>query len=73
MASLIHVGPHLDAKRDALRAGFSGEGATAGASVVGDVLVTRMVASSGYALRRLLVATLGCLGDGRPLPRNWFC
>jgi urease accessory protein len=74
MASLIHVGPHLEAKRDALRAGFPGsEGATAGASVVGDVLVTRMVASSGYALRRLLVAALGCLGEGRPLPRNWFC
>jgi len=73
MASLIHVGRRIEAKRDALRARFSeNEGSVAGASVVGDVLVARMVAASGHTLRGVLIPALGCLRDGRPLPRNWF-
>src|SRR3546814_2682809 len=56
MASLLHVGRDLAAKRDALRAGFAqGGGTLAGASVVGDVLVARIVAPGGNALRRLLI------------------
>jgi urease accessory protein len=74
MASLLHVGRDLAAKRDALRAGFAqGGGALAGASVVGDVLIARIVAPGGNTLRRLLMVALGSLRDRRSLPRNWFC
>ncbi|HET6630253.1 MAG TPA: urease accessory protein UreD [Woeseiaceae bacterium] len=74
MASLLHVGRDLAAKRDALRAGFAQDyGALAGASVVGDVLIARIVAADGNTLRRLLIAALGPLRDRRSLPRNWFC
>ena len=74
MASLVHVGQDLEAKRDALRSGFSDvERSAAGASVIGDVLVVRMVAQSGRALRECMIPALGCVRGGRPLPRNWHC
>jgi urease accessory protein len=74
MASLLHVGRDIAAKRDALRVGFAqSEGVLAGAGVVGDVLTARIVAPSGNTLRRLLMVALGSLRDRRPLPRNWFC
>lgn len=74
MASLVHVGQDLETKRDALRAIFSRlNGATAGASVVGEVLVTRIVAPAGRTLREWLIPALGVLRDRRALPRNWLC
>lgn len=74
MASLMHVGRELAAKRDALRASFAqGGGALAGASVVGDALIVRIVAPGSSALRRLLIVALGPLRDRRTLPRNWLC
>jgi urease accessory protein len=74
MASLVHVGQALDLKRDALRAGFeSSEEALAGASVVGDVLVAKIVAPGGLALRRALIPALAALREPRPLPRLWSC
>lgn len=74
MASLLHRGAGLLAKRDALRAACEeGPDARAGASVVGEVLVARIVAAHGAALRRVLIAALAILRDARPLPRLWFC
>jgi urease accessory protein len=73
LASLVHVGPDLAGKRDALRAGFAGGAdVRAGASVVGDVLVARMVAPGGSGLRHALVAALGSLRHPRATPRLWF-
>jgi urease accessory protein len=74
LATLIHVGPNSAAKRDALRARFADNVATqAGASVVGEVLVARIVAAGGSALRPVLIAALAILRDARPLPRLWSC
>lgn len=74
MASLLHVGRDPVAKRDALRTRFAQSAeAIAGASVVGDVLIAKIVAFSGSALRRALIPALACLRDPRPLPRLWSC
>jgi urease accessory protein len=73
MASVVHVGKALEFKRDALRADFSEiERSVAGVSVIGDVLVARILAPSGRALRDVLIRALSCLRGRRPLPRNWF-
>ncbi|WBY00575.1 urease accessory protein UreD [Ramlibacter tataouinensis] len=74
MASLAHVGPDLEAKRDALRSSFTKlDCATAGASLVNGVLVARMVACTGMALRSALNQALVPLRGARPLPRSWLC
>lgn len=74
MATLMHAGAGLTVKRDALRTVFDdAAGARAGASVIGEILVARIVAAGGSALRPLLVAALSILRDARPLPRLWFC
>ncbi len=74
MASLVHVGNDLEAKRDALRLVFTElNGLVAGASVVGGVLVARMLARSSRALRSMLITALYSLRERRPLPRNWLC
>jgi urease accessory protein len=74
MASVVHVGPDLEAKRDALRDRFSQiEDVAAGASLVGDVILVRIVAPVGHALRRALIPALGVLCNPRPLPRAWSC
>ncbi len=74
MASLLHIGPDVARKREALRAAFDeGEDAWAGASLIGEVLVARIVASGGAALRRMVIPALAVLRDARPLPRLWSC
>ena len=74
MANLVYIGPDLAAKRDALRAGFADcAHAQAGASVIGEVLSARIVATGGSALRRVLMTALTVLRDARPLPRLWTC
>ena len=74
LASIVHVGSDLTDKRDALRAAFAAiEPLWAGASVVGDVLVARMVAQDGRLLRRALLAALTCVRRERGLPRSFLC
>lgn len=74
LATVIHVGDGLEPKRDAVRAMLADAGeAAAGASIVGDVLVARFVASGVMALRQALIPALAILRDGRPLPRLWTC
>lgn len=74
LATLVHAGSDLVAKRDALRAAFEPiERLVAGASVMGEVLVARMVAPDGRTARRALMAALACVRRERPLPRNWLC
>lgn len=72
--TLVHIGQSLGSKRDALRAAFSGANQVmAGATILGDVLVARIVAPSGSALRSVLVPAMECIRDGRRLPTNWLC
>lgn len=74
MTSLVHVGSDLVVKRNALRAAFAAcGGIRAGASVVGEVLVARIVAPGGRELRRALAAAVESLRHPRPIPRLWFC
>lgn len=74
VACVVHVGKHLEAKRDALRAAFSNsEGCRAGVSMVNGALLARIVAPNGRALRNVLVRAIDGVRDRRPLPRNWQC
>ncbi len=74
MASVVHVGRDLEARRDALRETMARfDGTAAGASVANGVLVARLVAPGSRALRAALAAALACLREQRPLPRNWLC
>lgn len=74
IASIVHAGADLAAKRDAIRCAWADAAdARAGASVIDSLLVARVAAGSAAALRRLVVPALELLRDGRPLPRNWFC
>jgi urease accessory protein len=70
VATLLYVaadaGERLDALRDALH------NAEAGGSVDGDLLVARVLAPSGAALRRSVETALFALRR-RPLPRVWLC
>lgn len=76
IASLLMVGPDLDARLDPLREIIAAhretpEGWTeAGVSAFDGMLVGRLIASDGQTLRTLLVSLLEFLTEG-PLPRVW--
>jgi urease accessory protein len=72
-ATLVAAGPGIEARLERLRAladALGGDGAEAGASLVDRVLVARILAVDGRALRRLLAPFAECLLEG-PLPRVW--
>jgi len=66
VATLFAVG--LNSRLDALRAALAG--AHAGASVMDDVLLARVLAPDAAALRKIMVHALAALRPG-PLPRVW--
>lgn len=85
IASILYAGDHAEVLRDALRpvlAKCEGEG---GCSVNGAVLLVRLLATEGAALRHTLVAllrtaleiaggnTAAKTGTGVALPRVWSC
>lgn len=71
IATIVHAAAdaerHLDALREAL-APFE-----AGASCWDGLLVARIVAPGGAALRQAVVTGLNILRGGRTLPRVWLC
>jgi|AP12_2_1047962.scaffolds.fasta_scaffold12337_2 urease accessory protein len=71
-ATVLLVSPEasalVDAARETIACGL-GEG---GASVWNDMLVARLAAPSGQALRNDLVALVECL-RGSSMPRVWYC
>lgn len=71
VATLLHAAPdaarHLDPLRTAL-APFD-----AGATTHGGLLLARITAPSGAALRHAVLAGLNILRAGRTLPRVWMC
>jgi urease accessory protein len=71
VASLLYAGADAAMRRDDLRAVLTGF--EAGVSLVGDLLVARIVAADGEILRAAVVQALACLRDGRDLPRVWRC
>jgi urease accessory protein len=70
LATILHAGPPADL--DALRA-LSPPGVEAGASLFDGLLVLRLAARDGAALRPALIAMLAILRPCRALPRVWLC
>jgi urease accessory protein len=71
VATVIYVAPDAADKLDAVRATFAS--AQAGASVWNGMLVARILGADSAAVRSTVVAVLGVLRAGRPLPRVWLC
>lgn len=71
-ATLLLAGASAASRLDPLRALLSDE-ANAGASLRDGVLLVRIVAADGMALRRLLVPAISILRGGVALPRVWQC
>lgn len=72
-ATLVMAGPGLAGTLEAVRARFEDEtfaAVEAGAGLVSDLLVIRLLSGDAQALRRALVTLLGHL-TGRALPRTW--
>lgn len=70
VATLVYVAPDADVRLPALRDAL--QGAEAGASSEDGLLVARVVAPTGAALRHTIEKALLAL-RGRPLPRVWLC
>jgi urease accessory protein len=69
-ATVVHVAPDAEAHLDGVRAVLPSEG---GASAWNGLLLVRILAATGGALRRALIAVLGAIRGLRPLPRVWSC
>jgi urease accessory protein len=73
VATLVHVAPDAEAALDDVREGLSRVPGEAGASAWNGMLLTRILAASGAALRVAVIAVLAVLRASRPLPRVWAC
>lgn len=85
IASILYAGEDAESLRDALRPVLETCGEQGGCSANGDVLLVRILAEEGAALRRTLVAllrtaleiaggeTAANTGTGVALPRVWSC
>jgi urease accessory protein len=71
-ATLVLVAPDAEARLDAARAALAGAVGEAGASAWNGMLVARLVAPAGDALRHGLVRLIETL-RGTPMPRVWHC
>lgn len=73
LATLVLVAPDAMRRLDAVRDALDGVAAETGASAWDGMLVVRLLARHGLALRLAVVAALSSLRDGRTLPRTWLC
>ena len=73
VATLIHVAPDAEARLVPLRDAWAEAPAEAGASAWDGMLVGRVVARDGAALRATVTAGLAALRERRALPRVWLC
>ena len=69
VATLVHVAPEAEAALDSVR----GAVPQGGVSAWDGMLVARMLAADGAALRQQVIAALQVLRGDRPLPRVWNC
>jgi urease accessory protein len=67
-ATILHVAPDAERRLDAVRDLLPD---SAGASVVGERLVVRVLAPNGLALRRAIAPTIALLSRAGALPRLW--
>ena len=70
-ATIVLVSPDAASRLDDVRAALAD--AEAGASAWNGMLVARILAPDGAALRASVIAGLNCLRDARTLPRVWQC
>ena len=71
LASVLYAAPDAEARLAGVREAL--EGAKAGVSAWGGLLVARLLAPDSASLRKNAIAALSVLRDGRPLPRVWGC
>ncbi len=71
MASIIYAGPDTQRRLLAVRAALAKLPCEAGASAFEGIILIRILASTGAALRTGVVAALKTCRDNRPLPRSW--
>src|SRR5262249_18795459 len=72
-ATIVHIDPAPTGSLGALRAALAAAPAEAAASERDGVVVSRIVAADGAALRSSLIAALLALRSERPMPRVWMC
>jgi urease accessory protein len=70
-ATVVRAGPGSEALLGPVRDALADAPAEAGASAWDGLLVARVAAPDGARLRAAVVAALGALRDGAPLPRVW--
>jgi len=73
MAVLVHASASAATLLDPVRAALADAGGLAAASSWNGLLAVRLLAPDGATLRRDMIAALGALRQGRPLPRVWRC
>ena len=71
VATLVYVASNAEAQLDAVRAVVADE--NFGASAWNGMLIARILADTGAALRASVIAALRVLRGERPLPRVWMC
>ncbi len=72
-ATIVLCGDALEAARALLVPCLETFDISGGCSNLGDVLLVRLLAPSGYQLRKALVEVLQILRKGQALPRVWSC
>jgi urease accessory protein len=73
MATIVYVAPDAAQALAALRTCLEASPAEAGASTRDGLLVARIAAADGAALRATLIAAFAALRGDRPMPRVWLC
>lgn len=73
MAILIHISPTAVSLHAVVREALAAAIGLAAASVSGALLIVRLLARDGAALRHDLTIALAALRSGKPLPRVWGC
>lgn len=66
IATILHIAPDADARREVARASLADSAIEAGASAFDGMLVARMLAADSFALRRAIVNLLHAIGSPPP-------
>ncbi|MEX2318570.1 MAG: urease accessory protein UreD, partial [Bauldia sp.] len=72
IATLVLIGPGAEASLETARAALNGAAGECGASAWNGMLVARLIAPAGQALRTDLIRLVEAL-RGKPMPRVWNC
>jgi urease accessory protein len=73
LAALFYAAPDAEARLEDVRAALDGTPAEAGASARDRMLILRIAAADGAALRATLIPALCALRGGKPIPKVWNC